>query len=65
MKEGKAVWKSQTGVHLGKCPILRRILFCRRCNFKNINCTSDNVHHKFHMTWPRIKSRQLRCEAGD
>jgi hypothetical protein len=31
----KALWKSQTGVQLEKFPILRRTLFCRRCNFKS------------------------------
>jgi hypothetical protein len=30
----KAVCKSRTGVHLGKFPVVRWNLFCRRCNFK-------------------------------
>jgi hypothetical protein len=30
----KAVCKSRTGVHLGKCPMMRRTLCCTHCNFK-------------------------------
>jgi hypothetical protein len=30
----KAMFKSRTGVRLGKFPVVRRTLFCRRCNFK-------------------------------
>jgi hypothetical protein len=26
--------KSSTDVHLGKFPMVRRTLFCKRCNFK-------------------------------
>jgi hypothetical protein len=30
----KAVCKSRTCVHIGKFPMARRTLFCRRCDFK-------------------------------
>jgi hypothetical protein len=31
----KAVCKSRTGVYLGNFPMVRRTLFCTRCNFKS------------------------------
>jgi hypothetical protein len=31
----KAVYKSRTGMHLGKFPVVRRILFCRRHSTEN------------------------------
>jgi hypothetical protein len=34
IRKVEAVCKSRTGVHLGKFPVVRRTLFCRRCNFK-------------------------------
>jgi hypothetical protein len=34
MEGRQALCKSRTDVHLGKFPIVRRTLFCRRCNFK-------------------------------
>jgi hypothetical protein len=38
----KVVCKSRTGVHLGKFPMVRRTLVCRRCNFKNYMSGADS-----------------------
>jgi hypothetical protein len=53
----KAVCKLRTGVHLGKFPMVRRTLSCRRCNFKR--CLWSIFRITFSNSFPVVVKRPI------
>jgi hypothetical protein len=56
--------KLRTGVRLGKLPMVRRTLFCRRCNFIRW-ISAANSQALLELTWVRPHGKLVHCLAMD